>query len=90
MEGYVHCHVLEREKGDHGAYMYTVALTFDHNAEFDPSIKMEDRYIDVKVPRRAIRFADKPYTSDEYLPSAFRHPIVLPNELFPQQWKKKW
>jgi hypothetical protein len=87
LEGYVKCHILERTEGDHGDFVYTVSLNFDDTHVFDLTAKKRDRYRDVKVPRRAIRFVDKPYTSDEYLEHAFRHPIELPDNLFPAQWK---
>eukprot|EP00970_Alexandrium_tamarense_P009088 scaffold1795_cov187-Alexandrium_tamarense.AAC.6 len=39
-----------------------------------------------KVPREAIIFSDKTYTSDQHLLTAFRKEIGL-GELFPEQWK---
>jgi hypothetical protein len=89
MEGYVNCRILERTKGAHGDSVYTVELMFNrHKLKYDPKIPMKDRYIDKKVPRRAIRFIDLPYSSDEHLPGVFRHPIAMPDDLFPKQWKK--
>jgi hypothetical protein len=88
LEGYIRCHVMERTKGDHGDDVYTVSLIFDHSHEFDPRIEMKDRYLDYKVPRRAIRTVDKPYASDEHLPGVFRHPLELPDSLFPAQWNE--
>jgi hypothetical protein len=38
------------------------------------------------VPRAAIRFSDKIYTTDQHLESAFRHHIGLVGEVFPKQW----
>ena len=38
------------------------------------------------VPRHAIRFSDKLYTTDQHLPSAFRHEIALPEGTFPEAW----
>jgi hypothetical protein len=91
LEGYVRCHIMERTKGDHGDDVYTVSLNFhgSHDHEFDPAIKLKDRYMDLKVPRRAIRLVDKPYMSDEHLPGVFRHPLELPDHLFPAQWKEE-
>jgi hypothetical protein len=56
--------------------------------EFDPRTAKEDRFIDVDVPRHAIRFVDKPYTSDQHLKGAFRHPIAFPDKLIPDQWSE--
>lgn len=39
-----------------------------------------------QVPRAAIRFVDKPYTTDQHLPNAFRHWIGLQSSLFPDAW----
>jgi SET domain len=39
------------------------------------------------VPRSAIRFFNRPYTTDIHLDTAFRHSIGIPDELFPEQWK---
>ena len=90
--GMTYCHVLERETGYNGDYVYTVALIFDHRPqelEFSALTQTPRRewYIDIKVPRRAIRFIEKPYMDDEHLPNAFRHPIQLPDNLVPKAWK---
>ena len=44
-------------------------------------------HIVTRVPRHAIRFSDKIYTTDVHLPTAFRHEIHLNDELFPEAWK---
>jgi hypothetical protein len=90
-EGFVPCHILRRQQRDHGDYFYKVLLDFEGSfAEFDPKTPKQDRYIDIKVPRHAIRFVDKPYTSDQHLKGAFRHPIALPDQLFPDQWRTEF
>eukprot|EP00978_Attheya_sp_CCMP212_P040573 scaffold222682_cov45-Attheya_sp.AAC.1 len=38
------------------------------------------------VPRESIVFLDRPYTSEEHLPNAFRHEIGIPDEIFPTSW----
>jgi hypothetical protein len=87
-EGFVPCHILTRQKADHGDYVYKVLLDFEGSfTEFDPSISRKYRYIDFKVPRRAIRFVDRPYGSDQHLKAAFRHTIGFPDGLVPEQWK---
>jgi hypothetical protein len=86
-ESMVFCHVIERTKGTHGDDVYTVMLSFDGYEPYDPTVSLDDQYVDYKVPRRAIRFFDKPYQSDEHARSAFRHSIGLPPELFPAQWR---
>ena len=91
-EGMVFCHVLERTYDSRvGGDLYTVSLEFNSKGKkdltFDPSIPLADLYIDSRVPRRAIRFIEKPYHDDEHLPNAFRHPIELPLQLVPEVWK---
>lgn len=39
------------------------------------------------VPRRALKFEDKSYTTDQFLDNAFREYIRIPDELFPEAWK---
>ena len=60
----VACHVMERNEDEHGDFVYTVALDW-HGYEFDESIPMNKRYLDLNVPRKAIRFVDKPNMSDQ-------------------------
>jgi hypothetical protein len=88
--GLVYCHVLERytKSGvEHGDQVYKVLLNFGTNyTDFDPAA-VENGYIDIHVPRRAIRFVDKPYHGDQHLPNAFRHPMGFPAELVPKLWK---
>ena len=38
------------------------------------------------LPREAFKFVDNPYTSDQFLPNAFRHPMLIPDEMFPEYW----
>lgn len=38
------------------------------------------------LPRHAIRFSDKIYTSDQHLEWAFRHKIGVPEGLYPPEW----
>ena len=39
------------------------------------------------VPRQAVIFADKPYTTDIHMHGAFRHAIGLPESMVPKIWK---
>jgi len=92
-EGLTYCHILERELNRKtGDFVYTVQLMFSgsHNPSkltFDEKMPRSSMYIDEMVPRRAIRFVEKPYEDDEHLPGVFRHPIKLPEELVPGAWK---
>jgi hypothetical protein len=43
----------------------------------------------IDVPREAFVFVDRPYSSDTFLPNAFRHAIMIPDDLFPEAWKNR-
>jgi hypothetical protein len=86
--GNVDCNILKSEQGDHGDIVYTVEVLFENNPGYDPTVKDEDRYIDLKVPRRAVRFIDRPYAGDEHLPGVFRRPMGFPDKLFPKPWRQ--
>jgi SET domain len=67
------CDVLERSKQlEDGLYNYTV-LTEELQIE--------------NVPHAAITFVDEPYRSDIHTKEAFRHPIIIPDAMFPQAWR---
>ena len=90
--GLTYCHILERYFGAKGDAVYTVALIFEQDPQFLEygairHTPREELYIDTNVPRRAIRFVEKPFMDDEHLPNAFRHPIQLPDHLVPKAWK---
>ena len=38
-------------------------------------------------PRHSIRYFNKPYTSDQHLFRAFRHPVEFRDDLFPEHWR---
>ena len=46
-------------------------------------------FVDYDVPHSAIRFVDRPFHSDQHIPTAFRHPIGFPEELTPPFWKNE-
>lgn len=92
----VYCHILDRKLSDTGDYVYDVSLIFYHSGHkpfkpeefvFDKTAAKESLYVDVDVPRYAIRWAEKPYMDDEHLVGAFRHPAVFPADLVPKAWK---
>jgi hypothetical protein len=85
-ENLLDCNIFERERAEHGDFLYTVEVLFE-GPGYDPTLADKDRYLDFKVPRRAIRFVDKPYKGDEHLTGVFRHPLEFPDALFPQKWR---
>jgi hypothetical protein len=48
---------------------------------------VEYEYFD--VPRDAIFVVDRPYTTDDFQPKAFRHEIQVPDGMYPDGWLEK-
>lgn len=83
---------LLRHRVVNGTTLYTVVVTRPKDRKKkktppktgepppEPFVKLID------IPRMAIRFTDRPYTSDMFLKQAFRHPIGIPDQLFPPAW----
>ena len=84
-----YCHILKRETDkETGEELYEVALNYQRmNPDYKKNARREESYINTHVPRSAIAFVEKPYGSDMHLKNSFRHPIALPDELVPEQWK---
>lgn len=40
-------------------------------------------------PEISIKFVNRPYMADSFLPQAFRHSIGIPDNIFPSQWKNQ-
>lgn len=79
-EELVQCDILSRDKSpdNGGSYVYKTALRLPKRA---------GSFIDTDVPQSAIWFVDKPYASDQHLASAFRHPMMLPDDMTPPHWR---
>jgi len=79
------CNIVKRSYDESTkTYLYEVELWSNYHEEIDGK---EIKYIDYDVPHNAIRFVDKPFFSDQHIPTAFRHPIGFPEELTPPFWK---
>uniref|UniRef100_A0A7S3L846 Uncharacterized protein n=1 Tax=Amphora coffeiformis TaxID=265554 RepID=A0A7S3L846_9STRA len=68
--------ILESEEDDDGEMWYTI-------------IDVEEQKIHPGMPRYALMFADKPYSTDIFLDNVFRHDMRVPDSLFPQTWKNR-
>lgn len=67
-------HVVDRvELSDH-SFEYTIRWL---------NVKAEPTYVE-KIPHDAFVFVDRPETSDHFLSGAFRHPIHIPDDVFPK------
>jgi hypothetical protein len=74
----VPCRVLERSTtSEH--YVVQVPV-------WNPQAEKSSMQIVTHVPQEAIRFTDKLYSTDQHLPSGFRHEIAIPDFLFPPKW----
>jgi hypothetical protein len=81
------CHVLQREhRGGKEGTVFTVQIR--NRPQLKPSevIPKGSVHIVNRVPRHAIRFSDKMYSTDQHLESAFRHEINSFNDGYPAQW----
>jgi hypothetical protein len=63
--------------------LYTVEMEWVNPRQLGEVIRIQR----TDVPRSAIRFFNRPYTTDIHLDTAFRHSIGIPDALFPVQWK---
>lgn len=81
------CRILERTSDN----LYTVQiLNYDHQHR-DQIIPDTYMLIVRNMPRDAITFTDFAYTTDQHLPQAFRHEMMLPDFLFPDAWRNlRW
>eukprot|EP00978_Attheya_sp_CCMP212_P017718 scaffold47609_cov46-Attheya_sp.AAC.1 len=77
------CRVISR---DDDQQLYTVQLFNHSSTDPDEVIFLYDNVIVTNFPRHAMTFADDLYTTDQFLPNTFRHPIMVPDNLFPRTW----
>lgn len=84
------CELLRRKQHDnpHG-YLYTAVLTRMKESDGGEEVAGERIELMEDVPREAFHFVDRPYHSDMFLPDAFRHAIMIPDDIFPEAWKNR-
>lgn len=70
---------------DEGQYRYTVRIDIQKQGIDGGSIIEVHEVMD--VPRSTIAFVNGPYTSDVFLKNAFRHEMMLQDDIFPEAWK---
>jgi hypothetical protein len=94
------CEILSRHEGDNGSHWYTANVTVTGAGNKDKQKDMPKKrakasksppqiteyYLVEYLPRYAIRFADKPYTKDQYRKGAFRHPIEMGEGMMAEGW----
>jgi hypothetical protein len=62
-------------------------LDVTYTAKIYPNAKDGKTFIMRGIPRRAVEFFDKSYTSDMFLKDVFRHEIALPDHMVPEAWR---
>ena len=71
------CDLVSRTETPEGSFNYTVRTR-----------SQEDQYmVIVDVPHRAVTVVDTAYKSDIHHPEAFRFPIGIPDDIWPQHWR---
>jgi hypothetical protein len=85
------CRIVQRlyENGSVNQY-YNVVIVVDESSttKDDGSTTVATPEVSRnRVPRHAISFSDKPYTTDMHLPNAFRFPMMIPDDIFPDAWR---
>jgi hypothetical protein len=75
------CEIVSRSDDD---ATYTVVITLKESSDgiAEPVTSMVE-----DVPRAALSFVDKRYSSDFSIRTAFRHEINIPDDIFPEMWK---
>jgi hypothetical protein len=70
----------ERRRGPKSkdGYLYDIILKREDNPDF--SVLVHD------VPSQGIFLYDKVFTNDWHLPNAFRHEIMIPDDVMPKTW----
>ena len=89
------CSIMQREQEHTGQVVDgkpQAHVTYTAMMKNYPGIRKEERipkgeiHVVESIPRNAIRFVDKMYSTDMHLDNAFRHEIQIPDDIFPQQW----
>lgn len=81
------CSILKRDQTPDGKnHFYTVLVRNRYGLRKEERIPKGVIQVVNFVPRAAIRFSDKIYTTDHHLPNVFRHEIGLPGGIFPRAW----
>jgi hypothetical protein len=88
------CSVLIQEDSE-GRY-YTVRIHYE-GYDYDSTrtggdqilFNIEPKVLLTRYPRESIRYFYRSYQSDIHWIGAFRHPIEIPDEIFPKQWKNR-
>jgi hypothetical protein len=76
----VFCDVMDRKEESDGTNLFTVRLNYQEDNE---------QVVVQHVPIEGIDLMDDLLTQDWHLEGAFRHEIMIPDDMFPESWKNK-
>lgn len=79
------CEILRRKNWE-GRLLYTVVMMEEYENDENGQPQLNNHIVE-DIPREGIKFVDRPYTSDLFLPGAFRHDIRIPDKMFPDSWR---
>jgi len=83
------CRILNRFEHENGVEEYTVRVLNNDETHHDALVPDDERLVVTNMPRHAIVFTDRMYTTDQHLPNAFRHEVMIPDEIMPESWRNK-
>lgn len=72
------CDIIDKKPSGEHFYNYTI---WGYNDGMTTEV--------IDVPHSVVSFVDMPYTSDMHHADAFRHPIGIPDVIFPQAWRDR-
>jgi hypothetical protein len=81
------CRVLKRTGGDRYRYMVQL-MEVDDNGKKEKTLFSFGQVL-WDVPSDAFYFEDMPYQRDHHEFWSFRHPMMIPDSIFPEIWKNK-
>ena len=61
----------------------------NNNNKISVSTKEKESQIWTHCPHQVFHVQDKPYTTDLFLPNAFRHDLRVPDAMFPMAWRNQ-
>ncbi len=81
------CSIMQRDdaKGD-GFITYTALMKNYAGMKKEEMIPKGQVHVVDSIPRNAVTFVDKMYSTDVHLKNVFRHEIQIPDALFPSSW----
>ena len=81
-----HCRVLKKLEDDR--YLVQL-LEVKYSDNRGSGMAIEEGALLWSVPSDALFFKDIPQSRDHFQPTAFRHAMMIPDDMFPEIWKNK-